>query len=1021
MRAVYYAVNKKIATGVLVTAFIVMGIFGLFRLPVDFLPSITYPMIKVHIWWGGATPEDIDKNLADPIERQMATVDNVDYLESSSIEGMYTLLVNFGYGVDVDVAYQDALAAMARAARQLPEDIEPPVVIKSDPSQLPIAQLTISSDTLDLVELRTWVDEWLQDKMIAVKGVAGTEIVGGLKREIRVELDPVALEKYQISIASVLNRLKQENIQKIGGRLNVGSREIIARTMGEFESVEQIKKILIEENGSSAVYLSDIATVIDSHEDKRVFTSLNGKPCVKLSVLKQADANTVATAEKVIEKLESLKDSLPSGINIGIIENQADYIKDSVNGVKNTAFQAALLVIIIVWLFVGSWKQIIVIAAAIPVSVIINFALMKAAGFSINIFSLGGLVVAIGVLLSNSIVVMENITRWIENRKPEDKQDIKELAAESTSEVAQAVTAATITFLALFLPFLFVPGLVSLLFRELILVVSGIVIISLITALTFTPMLMSLLYSENTQKKKTTAFQKFFHKLTDLYTAVLQKTIKYRYLVILIFIVILSAGFFQLKNAGSEFLPKIDDGRIMVKVKMPTGSSLSETEKVLSKIEKTIQKDERIENIFNLSGGKVWGLYTYEIANEGELDIYMVPPEKRTATTEDFVKYLRKKLSAISVPGGKIIVAQMKMKGIRKLGDADIEVKIKGENIKELFSLANKTASLMRTLNHFTNIYVSMDMTKPEYRIHIDRERAYELGVSIEDAAKTLNTLISGSVATKFRDRDQYYNIRLIVPEKKLVSAKDIENLPVKASGGRYIRLGDFAEVSEAAGPVEIVREDQIKQVIVRGDVTGTSIGQALLELKNLINENPSPPGYEFVYGGQAQMMKEMTKTISGIALFAVFFAFIVLAVQFNSLKIPGLIILCIPFCFAGMIFAMNISGLPFGATVIIGTLIMIAAMVNDGILLMEFSREIQVSENISAEQSIIKAGQIRFRPLVMTSISTLVGFIPLALSLEQGGDMLQPMAVAAVGGLLMEIFVVLFFMPCIYVAAYKN
>ncbi len=1021
MKITQYAVRRKLATGAIAVALLVIGLYSLSRLPVDFLPDITYPMIKVHIWWRGATPEEIDKNIADPVERQMATVDDLDYLESSSIEGMYTLLANFKYGVDVDVAYQDALAAMARVARVLPKDMDPPVIIKADPSQLPIVQLTVTSDQWDLIRTRTWTDEWLQDQLLAVPGVAGTEIVGGLKREIRIRLDEEALEKHGLTLAGITKRLQEENVEQFGGRVTSGNREFIARTVGEFRNLEEIRSVVIARQGAAKVLLQDIAEVVDGSEEVRVITRLDGHPAVKLSVLKQADANTVDVARAVSERIEELEPALPAGITMGMVENQANYVMAAINGVRNAAVEAAIFVILIVWLFVGSWRQVLVLVIAIPLTLVLNFGLMKLAGFSLNIFSLGGLVIAIGVLLSNSIVVIENITRWRQENVVRDMSDdnirpMNRLAEGATAEVGVAVLAATLSFLALFVSFLLVPGLVSLLFRELILVVAGIVVISLIVALSITPMLMSIVFKQAGSQSKLSRFDQFFNRVTDAYIGTLEKVIKRRRVTVLVFVGIFLAAVFIAGHLGSEFLPRMDDGRIMVKIKLPTGTSVAETNRVLEAIEERIGQDDDIESMFALAGGKVWGLYTYEIANEGELNIQLVPRADRSTSTDEYIRKLRPIIAKVPVPGGKAMVMQMKVKGIRKLGDADIEVKIKGQDMATLDNLARRTASAMSELAHFTNVYVSMDMTKPEYQVKIDRTRAAELGVSIADISDALKSLITGTVATRYRDGDEYYNVRLLVPEVRMTSRQDVQNLPLNCAQGGYLRIKDVAEVTQAVGPVEIVREDQIKQVIVRGDAAGVSVGQALTELQDAMASIDRPLGYEFEYGGQAEMMSDMKGNVFAVLAFAIFFAFIVLAVQFNSLRLPALILGSMPFCMVGLVFIMYLTGLPLGATVIIGVLVIIAATVNDGVLLLQFARDIQSTQNIPADRAIVQAARIRLRPLVMTTVCTLIGFLPLALSLEGGGEMLQPMAAAAIGGLLMEILVVLFLMPSLYV-----
>ncbi len=437
---------------------------------------------------------------------------------------------------------------------------------------------------------------------------------------------------------------------------------------------------------------------------------------------------------------------------------------------------------------------------------------------------------------------------------------------------------------------------------------------------------------------------------------------------------------------------------------------------LLNKIEGLIGDDERIESLFTLSGGKVWGLYTYEIANEGELNIQLVPRSERDLSTKEYIAYLRPIVGKIPVPGGNAMVTQMKLKGIRKLGDADIEVKIKGQDIEKLYNLAGQISGRMNKLENFINIYVSMDMTKPEFQVLIDRVRAAELGVSIDNIAGAMNSLITGAVATRFRDGDEYYNIRVMIPEKALVSRRDVENLPIKSLGGGFIKLSDVAEVRQSVGPVEIVREDQVKQVIVRGDASGVSVGEALESLKKSIEEIEMPVGYDLSYGGQAQMISEMKQNVLTVLVFAVFFSFIVLAVQYNSFVMPAIILGSLPFCLTGLVFIMYITGLPLGATVVIGVLVVIAATVNDGVLLLSFANELGEKENLKPMEAVIRAAMIRLRPRVMTTVAILMGFIPLALAIEEGGDMLQPMAVAAIGGLLLEMLVALFLMPCLYV-----
>jgi multidrug efflux pump subunit AcrB len=541
MRITAYAVSRRLAAGAIAAALVVLGLYGLWRLPVDYLPDITYPLVKIQIQWPAAMPGEIDTEIADPVERLMATVDRLDYLESSSMEGIYSLDVHFEYGADIDVAFQDVLAALTRAEQHLPDDIEAPYVFKADPSQLPVMQLTVSSDQWDPVRLRDWADNWLQDRILAVQGVAGTEIIGGLEREIRIELDPAAMEKHRLSLNDIIDHVGAENLELTGGRITEGPREIIARTMGEYQTLEDIGSVVLIRDEHRKVFLRDIARVTDSHEDQRVITRFNGGQCVKISVLQEAEANTVQTADNVARLLEELKPELPEGLRIGYVEDQAVYVRQALTGVRNAAIAAAVLLIIVVYLFLGSARQVLIMVIALPLTLVLNFGLMKLAGFSLNMFSLGGLIVAIGVVLDNSIVVVENISRL---RRESLENSTTATAVAAVDEVGPALVAATLSFLALFVPFLIVPGLISLLFRELILVISGIVVISLAVAVTLTPMITTLLLGKTRPGDESGWFAKMFSGFTEIYGRVLTRALMRRKTVIGVFLIILAAAFF---------------------------------------------------------------------------------------------------------------------------------------------------------------------------------------------------------------------------------------------------------------------------------------------------------------------------------------------------------------------------------------------------------------------------------------------------------------------------------------------
>ncbi len=1012
MKITEISTRRPLSTAALVLVLLVLGVYGLTRLPVDFLPDVTYPLVKVHMWWRGATPEEIERQVAEPVERQLSTVDGLDYLESSSIEGMYTLQVNFRYGVDVDIAYQDALAAMARVARELPKDMDPPIVIKADPSQLPVLQLTVSG-AWDLVKLRDWVDRTLRDQLVAVAGVAGTEVVGGLKREIRVHIDPMAIERHQLGLDELVKRLAKENIELSAGRVTAGKRELIARTTAEFASLDELRNVVVARTGEGRLLLGDIAQVEDSHEEVRVITRLDGKPCVKLSVLKQADANTVEVARAVMRRLEELRPGLPGGVSIGVVENQATYVESALRGVQRTAIEAAILLVLLMALFLGNWRQVVAMTWALPFTILTNFAWMHLAGISINIFSLGGLLVAIAVDLDNSIIVIENITRL---RRERPGLGSARLVVAAVREVGPSVLASTLSFLVLFLPFLLIPGLASLLFRDLVLVVAGVMCISFVNAIAVTPLIMALLLRGGAGSLHESLFERLVHRVTHAYGRSLTWVLRWRTATIAVFVGIAVIGFISVARLGTEFLPRMDDGRVMVKVRLPTGSALAQMDGALKQVEALVKDDPLIESVFTLVGGKVWGLYTYEIANEGELNIQLVPRDRRDVTTGQYVARLEKLLAEHPLPAGKAMAMQMKTKGIRGSALSEIEVKVRGGDTTRLFVLAQEVGARMAKAPFLTNVYQSLDMSKPEFQVSIDRFRIADLGLTASDVATSLQRLIRGEVASRYREGDETYGIRLMVPEPMITSRASLEELPLSCgSPGGCIRVRDVARVVEAVGPVEIVREDQVKQVVVRADPSGVSVGEALARLRSDLAAVDWPPGYEVKYGGQAELMGEARRSLMLVLGFALFFAFVILVVQFNRLRIPSIILGTVPFSLAGVALLLAATGIPVGSTVVIGLLVVVAAHVMEGVLLLTYAESARAQDGLEASPAVVKAATTRFRPRLMTALGVVIGLSPVALNLHEGGEMLQPMAVAAIGGLSVTVAVALYLVPVLY------
>lgn len=1025
MKLSIQSIKRPAGTIILMIALMVVGLLGYLRLPVNMLPDITYPLIKVYVYWPGATPEQIENEVAQVIERKMATVDNLDYIESTSEDGLYSLLVNFDYTVNRDVAYQDVLAKMGLVRKELPKEVEEPVIFKADPSQLPVVDLLITDDNKSITQLRTWVENELQDKFSSVKGSAGTAVSGGTPREIRVHVNPVKLQGYNISLSQITKRLKDENLDIPGGRMLTSTRDYLVRTYGEFQSISDIENIIISRNSNGGnILLKDIAEVSDYHAIQRIRNRFNGKEGIRLSIFKQAEANAVEVSDNVRSRLAELKNTVPPSTHIDLIYDQAEYIRMSTNGVRDAVALAAILVVLVTAFFLSGWKRVLTLILTLPVTILGTFFFMQLLGFSINIFTLGGLVVAMSVILDNAIVMIENITR-IHETEPNEPTPVQKGAV----QISGAIVTATVTFLSLFIPFLLVPGLTSLLFRELIITVAIVIFLSMVVSLTVTPALMALFYPEGKPVRikhgiMTRLSEATIKGIIHIYRPVLHWSLKLRWLVLLIFILLMIPGYYYLTKIGSEFLPKADDGLITVKVLMPTGTSMEQTDKVLAKVQDVISSQPYIESYSTLAGGRVWGLVTYENGYEGEVDIQLVPPSKRPMNTDEYVDKLRPAImKAVNVPGATLKVMHTKMKGIKQTGQFDIEVEVlapRSKPMTRIFKTASDIAALMRQKDYLTGTDISIRLTKPEYQVEIDRQKAFDLGLSLDDIATTVKTMVGGSVPTRYREGSYYYPIRVVMNEKDIVSQQDLENIYVLSSKGAKIPLNTVAKVELKAGPMQIDRKNQDRVVKATANVTGLSVGDATAALKKEIAKMQLPAGYKLNYGGQSQMLAENMSQMLVILALALFLAYVVMVLYFESFIKPLIIIIRIPLSLAGISYALYLTGTPLSVTAVIGIIMLTGMEVNNGVLLLTFIDELR-GQGKSVVDAIKEAAVIRLRPILITAINGFAGLMPLALTLGDGTEMLKPMAIVVIGGLLIGLLLVFIFLPVAYMLIYGN
>ncbi len=1016
MNLTEFSLKRRTSTLIVAIALVVFGLYGLTTLPINLLPNIVYPYIGVEVSWSGATAEEVEENIARYVERALASIEGIHELNSDSREGSYRAFLAFEYDVSLDTAFEDVVAQVQRLVGRLPDDVDTPMVRKWDPQQIPILEIMISSDSWNMIQLRDWADNWFMDYLLAVPGVAGSEVVGGLSREIQVQLDTEVLKKYDLSLSTILNRIGSENLQISTGNVRVASGSYNTRTMGYYKSIEEIRAVLIKEWGSQKILLGDIATIRDTHEETNLYSRLNGIPCIRVRVNKQSGANTVEIANAIYSMIDEIKPVMPTSLHLTTMEDQSTQIRASLDGIVMAVIQAVFLLIAVVFLFLGKIRQVFSLLIALPVTLIFNFAFMTLAGFTLNLFSLGGLVIAVGVIVDNSTVVLENITRF-KTLYPE--KSLKEIALEATAEVRPAIIASTLSFLVLFLPFVLLQQTISLLFKELIFVIAGIVVISLVVAISLTPALTTT-FSEWTErlwtKQRKNWVDFYFGKIREGYGKLLKYVLEYRVLTVIVFVCTFILALWLFGLIRTEFIPQMDDGRVGVYIHLPTGVNVDETNAVTLELEEFLQKRPEIQDYYTFVGGRARATITV-MENIAQINIQLKPKNERQTSTSEFAMDLMKKANSIELIGGRISVHQKGTRGIPRQRNTRLALDLYGKDIRTLYEISLQLEHALEEKPYISYIRKSLDLNNPEFQVHIDRVKASDRGIPINTIASTLRTFISGSVVTKYHDNKNQYNVRVIVPDQDITSRQDIENFLIPTASGQFVRLKTVADVLPGTGPVEIERKNQLPHASVDLDITNMALGEAVKRVSQDIQDIQAslPLGYQIKYGGEAEMMEEMVWSILMLFFFAVFFSFVILVVQFNRIGYALQILLSIPFCLSGIVFILFLSGFAAGATVIIGMLIVVSATVNDGVLIINYAELLSERHGYNKYRAIRESATIRLRPRLMTTTTTICGFIPLAMNFGEGGDILQPMAIAAIGGLLFEFLVALFLMPCVY------
>jgi CzcA family heavy metal efflux pump len=1019
-----WSIARPIGSVALASIIVVLGLFFAGRLPLDLLPQIIYPQIRVNMNYPGVAPEVLEEQVTKVLETSLATTENLERLESETAEGRVSLSLYFSYGTDVNFALQDASKNLERARGRLPRDADPPTAFKFDPSQAPVYEVGFRSPTRSMVELRDWVDQRLRPQLLTVPGIASVDVSGGLVREIRVTLDQERLRHYTLTVADVLGALRDENQNVAVGNVRSSTFEIVGKTEGKFRSIEDIRSVLLRVPGSEArVPLSAIALVEDTHREQRLWARLDGVPAVKIAIRKQPDANTVLVADGVRRRLDDLSRArfIPEDVEYVGLADQSFFVRNAVRGVRDAALLGAGLAMLVVLLFLGSLRKTFIIGLAIPLAVLATFLLMGLGGLTLNIMSLGGLALAVGMLVDSSIVMLENIFR----HREEGESDPEQAARTGAGEVTSALFASTFTNLAAVIPFLLVTGLAALIFREMILTISFGIVASLVTALTVVPMLSAQLAKvqrtsglEGTRPLR--AFNGGVRRLTERYRALIAATLRRPGLVFTGAALLLVATLFATRGLGNVFLPIVDDGGVGAFLSMPPGTAAEQTNAAALRVEGVVREMPHVEHVFATAGGFLWGGSTAERAGRGSLDIRLTRSTERPEWPAGrWVEALQVRLDSLAIPGARIGARPPQLRGLRtNFSGADMALSVIGEDLRVLDRIGRDLMLLVRGIPGLENIQQSTEEASPELVIEVDRQRAADLGLSSSAVGQTVRTALDGTIATRFTDQTNEYDIRVRLPREQFTSPEELGSVALFPGGSQPVYLRDVATIRQAAGPTTILRTNQTRQLRVTGSVNTsvTSISEVNRTIRARLPEVDLPDGYSVVVGGEEEAIRENRRNLNTVIVLAVFLVLVVLTVQYESLTNPLAIMVSVPLALIGVGLSLRLTGTPLSAPVLLGVILLAGIVVNNGVLLVQYA-ELARARGLDFPAAVAEAGSIRLRPILMTTGTTVLAMLPLALGIGEGTEMMQPLAIVVVGGLLTSTALTLLVLPSAYVA----
>jgi HAE1 family hydrophobic/amphiphilic exporter-1 len=1007
------SIRRPVLITMVIAALLVIGLIGYSRLGMDLFPSMDIPYVTVTVTYPGAGPREVETKVTKVVEDAVATASSIKQIQSTSSEGVSNTVIEFLVGTDPDVAAQDVRDRVARARRNLPDDIEEPVISKVDITAMAIMDIAVSGD-LPLRQLRRLADDTIKSRIERISGVASATVTGGLEREIHIDVDADRLQAYGLGIEQVSAALSAANLNVPAGHIDEIGRRFTVRVPGEFESVDQIRRVLVA-TSAGPVHLSDLAQVMDTYKDRESFARLDGKECVTLSVQKLSEANIVQTANAVHAAVDELNRTLKGEAHLVVAFDTSAFAKESVADVTNNLLLGGLLAVVVVFFFLGSLRATLISAVALPTSVISAFGLMYFCGFTLNMMSMMALALAIGMLIDDAIVVIENIHRHME-----EGESREEAANKGTGEIAAAVVAITLTIVAVFAPIAFMGGLVGRIFREFGLTVVFAVLVSLLVSLTLTPMLASRLLRPHQHAAGGERRRNLLGRFADLYARIeatyrpmLHWSLRHRKAVVLTGVVIFVASLGLARLLGMEFIPSTDRGEAILSLKLPAGTALAETNRVSQQVERLAAAKPEVERVLATVGQTGSGGIGSSVsgADTATVRVKLVPKRRRRINTGQFMQAMRQELGRL--PDLTFSVLQPGMIG--NAAASPVEITFQGPEVDQLIAIAREAKQLVSSVPGLTDLDISLRPGQPETQVRIDRVKATNLGLSVAQVANTLRTAVDGAVTGQYREGGDEYDIRVRLDQKDRARVDQLKDLRVANTTGDLLPLRDVTDLASAEGPTQITRTDKIRTVKITGSILeGHALGNITQEARKQIDKMTLPAGYSVRYTGEAERMGDAFNAILFSLMLAVVFVYMILAAQFESFIHPFTIGLSLPFALIGAVVALVLAHSTMNMMSMIGIVMLMGLVTKNAILLVDYTNTLR-KRGLERNEAILRSGPIRLRPILMTTAAMVFGMLPVALGLGAGSEMRAPMAICVIGGLLSSMFLTLLMVPVVY------